>query len=251
MGGPFNFWVPKASRPHPLFPLHRSLLLSLWFEDTPWVPRGGRGSAHPCPKRPDGSGTSAPGFPSPGAPSSPFSSGCLLGALPLSRCGGCWGSLLLPRLFTWAPMPPSIVCERLNGRFVHGSLGGGLLAHSGLGGARPRGGGGQDSFLYPRVPFLSPERSLEAACFFFGPFWMLGPFWAEPVWRGRASRLGGTRDAGWLSLGGAKPGLPWIKARAWPLPKWERGYPQCNRGSFSPLGPDPFFPGLGGFPGDG
>ncbi|KAG0720720.1 hypothetical protein GWK47_006617 [Chionoecetes opilio] len=67
---------------------------------------------YPCPSD-DGSGTSAPWLPVHRALTPPFLLRCLLGALPSSRCGGCLGTPPSSSvLFTWAPMPPSIACER-------------------------------------------------------------------------------------------------------------------------------------------
>ncbi|KAG0712604.1 hypothetical protein GWK47_018127 [Chionoecetes opilio] len=131
---------------------------------------GEEDAALPVPKR-RRFGTSAPWLPVRRALPPPFLLRCLLGALPLVPLRRMpWDSLLLP--------PSCLPGHRCHRRLLVRRLTGVLLPSvvwrtllgpvSGLGGASLPGGRGTGVLPLPPDSFLSPERSLEAACGFFG-----------------------------------------------------------------------------------
>ncbi|KAG0726591.1 hypothetical protein GWK47_036235 [Chionoecetes opilio] len=162
-----------------------------------------------------------------------------------------WDSLLLPRpFFTWAPMPPSMLVRRLTGGLCHGRLEDGFWGPVPDLEVRPlRVEGGQESFLYRRIPFSRLNApSKKPWGFFGGRFGSLASFWLSLFWgQGWLPVRGENQDARWLSLGGqARVALD--EGRPGPCRVWRAGTTSVNRGPSPSWAPIPVLPASGGFP---
>ncbi|KAG0712161.1 hypothetical protein GWK47_019066 [Chionoecetes opilio] len=154
-------------------------------------------------------------------------------------------------LFTWAPMPPSIACETVDGRLVAiGRLEDGSWGPvPDLEVRRSRVDGGKESFLYRRIPFSRLNApSKQPAVSSAAAFDALASLLAEPsLVRDGFPCVEGSQDARWLSLGGQER-LPWMKAGLDPAEVWRAGTTSVNRGPSQSWAPIPVLPASGGFP---
>ncbi|KAG0729567.1 hypothetical protein GWK47_030048 [Chionoecetes opilio] len=234
---------PEASQAPIASSLYRCPLRVCGSQDDTWcAPTGKRMLPYPCPRDAVG-GLPPPGFLSPGPLPPPFFLRCLLGHFPCPLRRILGSPLFLRPVYLGTDAAVDCLERLTGGLFPSARLGGTARgAHFGLGGARSRGDGGQESYL-PGAGFLSlPWTPLEEPGFFGGRFGCSGLLTGYLFGSGMASRRGGKPGCQVAFFGGQKT-VPRDKRPAWTLPKVETGTTSVKPGPFSVRGPRPGSPG--------